>query len=348
MKVLICVNNSLRFCPYANFYINLCQKEKIDFCVMYPDRARLRDNYNFEVIRYEWNEKENGVFQLLKYREFALQHIEHNHYDYILALTTGTAVLLAPALLKRNQKYLVDIRDYTREYNIIYYFIEKKVINRAECVVVSSPDFREFLPKREYIDIFNSSEIICTSDKVNNDVFPIRIVYVGTIAYPHQCEKLMNLVEQDERFLFDLYGNDLNGSKIENYIKTNKLTRSVYHGIYQSAEKASIIRKADILFNAYGNNSPLLKYALSNKLTDAAIYKKVVLTSPNTSMKSMLGDCSFAIDLDKETTLDELYMWYITLDVQKTQNYLNNLLTKIITTNNNTYSIVKDLLLSKN
>ena len=72
------------------------------------------------------------------------------------------------------------------------------------------------------------------------------------------------------------------------------------------------------------------------------------MTSPNTSMKSMLGDCSFAIDLDKETTLDELYMWYITLDVQKTQNYLNNLLTKIITTNNNTYSIVKDLLLSKN
>lgn len=38
MNVLICVNNSLRYCPYANFYIDLCRKEAIDYCVMYPDR----------------------------------------------------------------------------------------------------------------------------------------------------------------------------------------------------------------------------------------------------------------------------------------------------------------------
>lgn len=256
-------------------------------------------------------------------------------------------MLLSRALLKKNRKYIVDVRDYTREDNFAYKFIEDKVIRRAKGVLISSPDFREFLPKRDYIDIYNASGSIESKEEVNiNCSIPIKIAYIGTIAYPEQCEKLMVLVEKDERFRFDLYGNDLNGSRIENFIKKNNLKGSHYWGSYQPIEKPGIIRNTDILFNAYGNRTPLLKYALSNKLTDAAIYKKVVLNSPDTCMNKLLGNCSYPIDLDTEIDLNKLYEWYSGLDVKDTQEYLDGLLRKIITTNGNAYKKVTKLLVS--
>ncbi len=111
MKVLICANNSLRYCTYANFYINICQLNDIDFCVMYPDRGCLNDAYDFPTICFKWNPKVNKYLQLLKYRKYATRIIQNSTYDCIIVLTTGAAVLLSNAL--KGKRYILDIRDYT-------------------------------------------------------------------------------------------------------------------------------------------------------------------------------------------------------------------------------------------
>lgn len=345
MKVLICTNNSLRYCPYANFYIDLCQDNDIEYCVMYPDRGNLKEEYEFPTIRFDWDISRGTKIQLLEYKKFASRVIKKNEYDFIIALTTGVAVLLSDNLLKRHGQYLVDIRDYTHENNWMYYQIEKKVIKHANCVVISSPYFREFLPDRDYIDVFNAPSSIKSISSMNKKRLPpIIISYIGTIAYPEQCERLMKLVEKDHRFRFNLYGNDLNGDKIESYIRKNRLKNSKYYGPYLPERKPEIVQNADILFNAYGNNSPLLKYALSNKLTDAAMYLKVVLNSPDTCMDKILGVGSFPIDLEKAKNLDDLYNWYIKLDPSRIQIHLQTIMDRIINTNQNAINRIVDVL----
>lgn len=334
MRALICVNNSLRFCPYANFYIDLCKSIGVDFSVLYPDRGLLNEEKIFSTIRYNWNPKDNKAIQLFKYRQFASKIINSNDYDFIFALGTGTAVLLAGPILRSKKKYIVDVRDYTRENMRIYYKIEEKVLSHAECVVISSPGFRDFLPKMDYVDVYNdSSQTIPENEFKLKRTLPIVIGYVGTVAYPAQVELLMSLVEKDLRFRFEIYGNDPNEERISSAISENEYCRTKFFGPYSPDKKPQIINGIDILFNAYGNDSPLLKYALSNKLTDAAIYKKVVLNSPGTCMHSSLGISSFALDLKKTSSLDGLYEWYMSLDVEQVHNFLSELAINIRETN---------------
>lgn len=307
----------------------------VDFSVMYPDRGMLNETYPFNTICYKWNSKGNSIIQMVKYMLYGSEIIRGNEFDFIFALGTGSAVLMAGPILRSKKKYIVDVRDYTREDNWLYYKIEEKILRQAECVVISSPRFREFLPpKLDYVDVYNiSNQSASESEFKLNRNLPIVIGYVGTVAYPDQVELLMKLVENDSRFRFEIYGNDPNEDRISRIITENNYSNSSYNGPYAPEEKPEIVKSIDILFNAYGNDSALLKYAISNKFTDAAIYKKVVLNSPGTSMHSSLGMCSFALDLKEASSLDGLYEWYSSLNKERVQKYLSELLINIIETN---------------
>lgn len=343
MKVLIIVGSSLRYCPYANFYIDILNENGIDFDVAFPNRANLNDHYSFSTIEYNWNDKRNKCLELLNYRKFILNVIKKESYDCVITMTTVISILFYRALKKMKIDYIVDIRDYTYEKYKLFYYFEKKAIKGAKRCFISSPGFRKFLPQDNYIDLFNApNELSVTKRKFNKNGGdkPISISYIGTIAYPEQCEYLMRLVEKDKRFIFNLYGNDLNGDRISSFIRDNNLKRSRCFGGYKPIEKPEIIDKSDILFNAYGNNSELLLYALSNKLTDAVLYIKPVLNSPGTSMHEMLEGISFAIDLKNESSLDGLYNWYISLDNSAVEKKACEILLNIINTNSKAKKMV--------
>lgn len=342
MNVLICVNNSLRYCPYVNYYTKICEENGHTYSVIYPDRGNLKEVAPYNTIRFAWNEKRSSAIQLLQYSFFASKELMSKKYDFAIVITTGAAVLLARALEKNKGKFILDIRDYTRENNWIYYLIEKRIIRKARCVVLSSPYFREFLPEHDYLDIYNVPASVNEERRFRKrEKGTIIISYIGSIAYPVQCESLMKLVEEDDRFRFYLYGNDLNGDRISKHINEKGYKHSKYFGPYAPDEKEKLICETDILFNAYGNGSKLLEYALSNKLTDAAIYKKVVLNSPRTCMDKELKGCSFAIDFTNSTDLNKLYEWYINLDSVLVENSLHNLLMKILRTNKETEMRIK-------
>ena len=209
MKVLIVAPSSLRYCPYAFFYVNMLREESIDYEVVFPDKANLNDHYDFPTHIYNWNSNQNRFLEMINYRQFVLNLIKDNKYHFYIVLTTGLAVLLCSSLRKMGLEYLLDIRDYTHENNRVYYQIEKKAIDYSTGCVISSPKFRMFLPKHDYWDVFNTqSDLELQSDQfVKNDNHnPIHVSYVGTIAYIEQCEKFIKLVENDSRFRFDLYG----------------------------------------------------------------------------------------------------------------------------------------------
>ena len=127
-------------------------------------------------------------------------------------------------------------------------------------------------------------------------------------------------------------------------LQTLQAENICFHGAYGSGEKEQIIRKVDILFNAYGNERPLVKCLLSNKLYDSLIWKKPILTSPDTFMTEMGGDMAYAIDLDTASDLDELYRWYQALDGAVLDAYADRTMESIIEENETTIRCVLDRL----
>ncbi len=347
MKVLVIAPNSLRYCPYAFFYIKLLRANAIDFDVVYADRYQLKEQFDFSAISFPWDPAKSRISQFLAYRKFLSRIAKRDQYDKVIVLTTLMAVLVNDILIKRfKNNYIVDVRDFTYENIFLYRVFEKKAIQNSSATLISSSRFTDFLPAFDYVPIYNVPDVLDSDStfekKSRGEV--ITIGYVGSIAYRSQCEKLLRLVERDDRFRFALHGNDMSGDYFETLIKNEGITKTEYFGSYLPSEKPSIIEKCDILFNAYGNGSPLLLCALSNKLTDAAIYKKAVLNSPGTFMHEKLGICSYASDLNDASDLDGLYEWYMNLNAEEVGRHYCDLIQEIKETNSRAVHVVSEWL----
>ena len=235
------------------------------------------------------------------------------------------AVLLSGVLTSRyKNRYLVDIRDYTHEKVSLYYQIESKVLKNAALRVISSYGFKNFLPELDYLMCHNTSYNFENAAKQFDKKTDGKIIigYVGTIAYVNRCKELIELVKKDERFAFHLYGNENHGTVIKDLVSELGCDRICYFGSYMPSDKERILNSVDILFNVYGNSTPLVKYALSNKLYDSFYFKKPLLTSPDTDMSYQAGEFSFDID-SNTASLDGLFDWYNSIDSENMIAYMN-------------------------
>ncbi len=327
MKVGIIAGNNLRISPYVFFYTELLHSANIEFEVVYPRINNIVDVVPFKTYEIKWNNGSNKLVNYYQFRKNVIDYINHSKYDFLIILTTSNAVILSDYLsIKYKNRYLVDIRDYTHENILLYKLLEKNALKHSKINVISSSGFRSFLPKGDYSVCHNISSDMNSIKKSfrKNNKGPIVIGYVGTIGYSEQCKRLINLVANDERFEFHFYGTSVEEQTLKDYVYDNHYNRVKFHGGYLPKDKSDIVSKVDILFNAYGNDSPLVKYALSNKLYDAFFYKKLLLNSPNTAMSEASKGISYALDLKTASNLNLLYEWYKNLRIDELNIYASN------------------------
>lgn len=323
MKVAIIAFNSLKYSPYVRTYSDWLDKRGVEYDLIYPDRADLRENLGSVTYRIGWNAGKSKIINFLKFRKEAIKLLKKNKYDFVFVLTTFPAVLLSGFLARHYRgRYLVDVRDYTYEHNGFYYRREKRALDFAAMRVISAPGFKNFLPEGDYVFCPNISDLYRTGLRnfKRNGGCSLTIGYVGTIAYPKKCKSLIDFIAKDERFRFEFFGNENGDMPVSAYVKELGCDRINCHGAYAPNEKAGIIEGVDLLFNVYGNESMIVKYALSNKLYDAMYFKKPLLVSPDTEMLREGADFAFPCDFS-EGMLDRLYEWYFALDGEAFDGY---------------------------
>ncbi len=349
MKVSIIAFSNLFRSPYVNIYADFCKKNGLEYEIIFPNRSGMQESADCPLISVPWDRSKKKIFNILAFRKAAIQHLKKAKSDFVIVLTTMPAVLMSGYLARHYKgRYLIDIRDYTYESVFPYYFLEKRAIKNAAMTVISSPGFRKFLPDGEY-HLCHNVNALYRDEKGGNFVptggDPITIGYVGSIGYKSQCLKLIKLVEQDERFCFDFYGEEGADGQISAYLKENPCDRIKMYGAYKPQEKVGIMEKVDILFNAYGNGNKLVDYALSNKLYDSFYMRIPLLTSPNTAMSEEAGDYSFDIDFETMTSLDALYEWYRAIDANSFDQYSEQYLQQVFSSQDAFYEKLGAVLL---
>ncbi len=345
MKSAIIVFNSLYRCPYANIYMNHFKSLSMDFDVIELNRAEYECSEEINRIVIKWNHSKNKLWNFYNFQKKASKILKKNQYKYVVVLTTIPAVLLCKTLVKKyNKKYILDVRDYTLENHFIFRILERKLTKHSLINVISSPGFKFFLPKGNYYLCHNMSyDNVGKSSFDKKTSLPIVIGYVGSIAYKKECIDFIKLVERDDRFIFSLYGEEVYGNEVNDFLKTFDHPHTKVFGKYDSKEKQSILNQVDILFNVYGFNRPLLTYALSNKLYDSFYYKKPLLTSPHTEMSSISGKYSFDVDFSNSNIMDNIFEWYRSIDSDFNE-YANEKLQTFLEDNKIFYEKLKELI----
>lgn len=250
------------------------------------------------------------------FASFVKECLRKKNYDGIVLLQTQAALLLSSCLKKHYQgKYICDIRDYCFEKLPFVKGIEKSLFERSYANFISSPGYAKFLPSGvEYHLLHNNHPGLYRSEPSVAAQGPVNIVFLGSIRFWDQCRKLIKAFSKDERFKISFIGAGalvLKGACVDLDIED-----VFFQDSFDPSQTVNLLEGADLLFNLYGNNSPFLDYALSNKLYYAAELGKPILVCPDTFMEEITLEygLGFTVDLEREDASVKLFEEYSHFD----------------------------------
>lgn len=316
---------NLYLCPYISKYTALIN---CNYDIIYWNRHGIEENINANNIysfNYKMEENASKLKKLigyLKFRKYAYEIINVNSYNGIIFLQTSAGILLQDILRKKyGKKYIVDIRDYTMENNPIFFSIEKKLIKDSAYCVISSKAYENFLPPHNYIVVHNDSfideSIIKNFENKKRNKDRIVISCIGLIRFNEHNKKVILKFKNDKRYILKFIGKG--AFELKDFCEKFDIKNVELIDRFPPEKTLEYYYETDIIYNLYGNNSPMLDYALSNKLYYAAKLKMPILVCPGTYMEyvSKKFGFGFSFNLSNPNELDRLFEYYNTINWEK-------------------------------
>lgn len=326
MRICIISMNNLFLCPYINKYIASIGQSVDKDLIIWDRHDAKEDIVGFDNV-FKWSfrmdERDNKakkIVKFIKFNNFCSRIIKKQRYDKIIFLHNYSAILMINLLLRRyKNKYIVDIRDYSFENNFIFYHLQKKIIENSGMCVISSAAYKKFLPNYNYVLCHNdpniNKELI---EKVRNrsrkDSDPIQISFIGLVRFIEQNKKIIDIFGNDKRFVLAFYGQ--NSEVLKEYAHQKDIKNVIFKGRFEPSETSNFYLSTDVINNYYGNQSPSLIYALSNKLYYAAIFHMPIMVCKNTYMEEITRQYLFGIKIDEinKECVDRFYEEYCAIN----------------------------------
>lgn len=312
-----------------------------DFDIIYWDQhgieesAGARNQYRF-AFPIEYGKKGlKKALGYLKFRSFASRIIKENQYEVLILLPTQTAFLFKDLLLREYKgRYIIDIRDYFRENNPLFYKIEAKLIKNSGLTVITSPAYKKFLPDHDFLISHNLPNI---DQKLIEEYRRSRIwerkkiviSCIGSIRFIDQFEKVILKFAGDDRFELRFIGRG--SEQLEDFCKSKGARNVVLKGRFENKDTVNYYMDTNIILNLYGNGSPFLDYALSNKLYYAASFGMPILVCAGTYMEEVAvgGGFGFTYNLDDKEMNSKLYTYYKSIDHKAFFDYCDAFIEKV-------------------
>lgn len=351
-KIAVVVPQSLRLCPYVSSYSKVLNEYDLiswDRQNYHEYDRRARNNYLYYDKKYRDGTKSSLIKGYLFFAAFVKRIISAEEYNRIVFFQPLMAILLLPALKKMvehgNMKILIDVRDYSYENNGLFRLFEKEVFSLSSINVIASPGFKEFLPKNYTYEVYhnlpNTTLLQGNAQRDAKRNNPRVISYIGWINYIDQCEKLIDVFSNDDRFVLRFIGKG--SDRLNGYIRKSKASNVFTLGDYRPSEVLQYYMTSDIVANVYGHGNNLLDFALSNKLYMCAYLRKPILVSPETMMATISKELGigFVMDFDKHGIKDDLMSFLNDFNVEKVEPLCEKFCSECELENQSTISKIK-------
>lgn len=316
MKALLICADNIYLTPFIKTYSVILDKLHWKYDIIYWDKNNNEIINNSNYYRFEHSGK-NKIFGYFKYRKFIKKKLNNINYNLVIVLNSVLIWILFYELVSNFRKrFIYDIRDYSYEGYWIFRFIQNYVIKNSLLNVISSEGYKNFLPDSKYYISHNSIEIKNNSSKDMREKisFPIRLSFIGLIRFMNMNKKIIDYFKNDERFLIQFIGT--NAENLKEYVNRNNIKNVRLIDTFNPSETLKYYCQTDVILNLYGNNTPLLDFALSNKLYYAANLYKPILVCPDTYMDRVVSrnKLGFTLDLDNLEQKEEFIKYLKYLD----------------------------------
>lgn len=238
----------------------------------------------------------------LGYKRFAEKVLNHNSYDGIIFLTTAPAVLVFSSYIKKyRKKYILDYRDYTFEKIPLYQSLVKRIVSDSFATFISSAGFKRYVGSGDHVFLtHNISNYICDEIPVSlyNKEGKIRIGFVGCVRYFDINSRLIDIFANSGRYEMIYIGPSYKDCDLNHYCTEKKITNVYFQGEFDNHKKKELYEGITLINAVYSLHSPEVRYAVPNRLYDAAIYKKPILVSKGTYLEEIVKKYCIGISVD--------------------------------------------------
>lgn len=342
-KKKVCILSTVDFTrmTVASVYTDYLKKNNIPFDIIYVDKFHQKDPFGAEKI-YGFNPKSKSdwgkirkLIAFWKIRKFTLDILNRENYDFIIIWNELTAFIFSDILVsKYKNKYCINIRDY-QYFNLFPVKIRlSRVMKEALFTTVSSKAYLDYLPSHNCYMMYSYNKGILSNIKPHMDLResgkPIRILYIGQIAWLDNVYKLVNALKNDKRFEMIFAGGG--SEEVRKYADIHNIYNVKCYGRFQPDETSKYLKDADILYNLYGTNSKHLTTAISIKFYYAVFLHIPILVYKKTEMEKMADKCGIGFAVENKTFsnyANELYNWYYNLDQQEVNRKCDHFLEEI-------------------
>ena len=324
-RVLLVTSTNLYLTPYIKNYVMVSENS---FDILYWDRHYLNEKYDGCVNVYSFSchgyredcSKLKKLFQYIRFCSFVKKIVKKYNYQKVIFLQSFVPIFLYNFLRHYlNKKYIVDVRDYTFEGMDFYRRREKKCFTNAHTIFISSEGYKTFLPPQEYVKVHNFSplpkEVRKEFEGINHSSkAPIKISFIGLIRFNEQNKKIIKFFNNDKRFLLQFIGKGAN--ELKSFVEENKFENVLLVDYFEPSKTLDFYKETDFIMNLYGNNTPLLDYALSNKLYFAGNLYIPILVCDKTYMANVTDkyNIGIALSLNRKEELDDIENFWKTHD----------------------------------
>jgi len=306
MKVCIIGHTERNYLPYMEKYVQFFEENGVEYDIVCWQREE-KPGFSRPHEHDYYEEAKEGAFNkigsYLRFRKHVLRLIQENGYDKLVVLTTVPALFLRKTLYRHFKgRYLFDIRDYSHERFPPYRRMVKRLIDASALTTISSKGFLEFLPQSPKL-VMNHN--ITWHPPVEKPPMlrakqVINIGFIGGVRYYEENAALIQKLQNTFRYQLWYIGKATADCDLQGYCAQHEVTNVSFLGKYDNAQKPTLYQDIDMINSIYGSTSYEVTTALPNRLYEACLFKKPIISSKNTYLGEVIQRYGLGLSIDVE------------------------------------------------
>lgn len=308
---LICPSNRL-YMPYVKNYEHILLEQKIDYDIINWDRFHMEEIDN-NTYRDRKMGHQRSFFDYAAYKRFIVERLKRQSYDKVIVFGLQLTFFLRDILLEGFKgNFIVDVRDYNK---VLRFLDMDKIIAFSNHVVLSSPGYKIWLPESDKYAINHNTQITSITEmEPAQNITGKEKICLNTIGATRDLKinkKLLYKLRNNDGFQLNYYGEGEINGQLEKYIKENHIYNVSVTGRYYAEEEALFYKNSDLVNVFRLNDSINNRTALPNRLYNAALYGKPLITLKGSYLAEQISFYQLGLTADTLDNIDQVINDYV-------------------------------------
>ena len=153
MKVALVLPGSIWYAPYVRIYTQILAKEKVNYSIISWNREGDDKSEGFQYdVKNSSGHGSAGFSAYRGYIKFVKRTLQEQGFNKVIVFGPQMTCLLSTFLLRKYRgRYMIDYRDLSIEQKPGLKQLFALMLKNSCANVISSPGFKDYLPKADYI-----------------------------------------------------------------------------------------------------------------------------------------------------------------------------------------------------